>query len=322
MRALVVGAGAVGQVFGRHLAEGGAEVTFLVKEKYADEARRGFPMYRLNKRHPVLERFDGFGVITEAKDAAKSTWDQVYVTVSSTAIRSGTWLEELAQATGDATVVSLQPGLYDREFMQRFLGTERVVAGMISFISYHAPLPGETRFAEPGMAYWFPPLGPSPFSGADARVLPVVAALKAGGLPATRKSDVPRAAAFPSAILMPYLAALEAAGWSFTRARKDGHLREGGRAAAEAIAVTALVVGMKPSFMNRLAARPAVIRAVLRLAPIVIPLDFETYLQVHFTKVGDQTRLAIRTMIDSGKKAHVEVGMLEALESRLVAQIA
>ena len=47
MRALIVGAGAVGQVFGHHLAKAGAEVSFLVKPKYVAECERGFMLYKL-----------------------------------------------------------------------------------------------------------------------------------------------------------------------------------------------------------------------------------------------------------------------------------
>lgn len=50
MRTLVVGAGSVGQVFARHLSLGGAEVTFLVKEKHAAELRRGLTLYPLNRK--------------------------------------------------------------------------------------------------------------------------------------------------------------------------------------------------------------------------------------------------------------------------------
>ena len=44
-RVLLVGAGAVGQVYGKYLQAAGCEISFLVKEKYADEARRGFTLY-------------------------------------------------------------------------------------------------------------------------------------------------------------------------------------------------------------------------------------------------------------------------------------
>ena len=51
MKVLIIGAGAVGQVYGRHLALGGAEVSFYVKDKYADYARKGFTFYTLSKKN-------------------------------------------------------------------------------------------------------------------------------------------------------------------------------------------------------------------------------------------------------------------------------
>ena len=45
MNVLIVGAGAVGQVYGRHLALGGAHVYYFVREKYAAEfAAGGLPL--------------------------------------------------------------------------------------------------------------------------------------------------------------------------------------------------------------------------------------------------------------------------------------
>ena len=49
MRVLIVGAGAVGQVYGHHLQRGGAEVTFLVKPRYETDARAGFTLWRLRR---------------------------------------------------------------------------------------------------------------------------------------------------------------------------------------------------------------------------------------------------------------------------------
>ena len=47
MRALIVGAGAVGQVYGLHLQRGGAEVGFFVKERQAAQANRRVRVARL-----------------------------------------------------------------------------------------------------------------------------------------------------------------------------------------------------------------------------------------------------------------------------------
>ncbi len=309
-RVLIVGAGAVGQVFGHHLAKGGADVTFLVKDKYADECRRGFTLYRLPKLEPV--RFDGAGVVTQPG----AGYDQIYVTVSSTALRGGAWFSELARATGDATIVVLQPGLEDRAFVAEHVAEARIVDGTINFLSYHAPMPGETRFAAPGMAYWFFP-GKAPFSG--PRAADVVGALRAGGLPAKRVKDLPRTSAFPAAILGAFVAALEAAGWSFQRMRGDGLAKLGARAAREAVRVVEHERGHRAPLGMKLAARPLVFRALLRIAPRVAPVDLETYMKVHVTKVGDQMHDGLATYIARGKTAALPVGALEDLQKRLPA---
>ncbi len=46
-RVLVVGAGAVGQVYGLYLRRGGARVSFLVKPAHAAWCQRGFALHRL-----------------------------------------------------------------------------------------------------------------------------------------------------------------------------------------------------------------------------------------------------------------------------------
>jgi hypothetical protein len=306
MRALIVGAGAVGQVFGYHLAKGGADVTFLVKPKYVDESKQGFTLYKLPKLDPIA--FSA-GVISEPT----GTWDQVYLTVSSPALRGGTWLAELARATGDATIVCLQPGLDDHAFVVEQSSEARVVDGTINFLSYQAPMPNETRFAAPGMAYWFFP-GKGPFSG--ERADSVIAALKAGGMPAKRVTDLATKNAFPSALLGMFVAALEASDWSFATMRK-GNAKLGARAAREAMQVVAHERGMKTPLGPRLAARALAFRALTRIAPRVAPVDLETYMRVHFTKVSDQMHESLAKYVDRGRAASIDVGALEELQRRL-----
>src|SRR4051812_422800 len=109
-RVLVVGAGAVGQVYARHAQLGGADVTVFVRDKYRDDAMRGFDLYPLNRRRktePV--RFDGFSVVTTPGEVEARGFDIVILTVSSPALR-GAWLGDLVRATGNATIVALQPG--------------------------------------------------------------------------------------------------------------------------------------------------------------------------------------------------------------------
>lgn len=313
MRVLVVGAGAVGQVYGRHLQRGGAELTFFVKPKYAEEARAGFTVYPLNEgTEPV--GFDGFEVVTTAVEVAAGTWDQVWLSVSSPALK-GPWLPELLAAAGEATLIMLQPGLEDRDLLLSHWPEERLVTGLIAFIAYQAPMPGEARFTEPGVAYWFPPMGPSPFGGLDAGR--VVDALTAGGCPAVRKTEVARQAAWPSASLNLHVAALESVGWSWDAARQGDTLALASRAAQQAMAVAGAQLGQSVPLGWRLGVRPSMARVLMALAPRVIPLDIETYLGVHFTKVGEQTRQNLGRYIDRGKDLGLEVGALVEMARRV-----
>jgi 2-dehydropantoate 2-reductase len=325
MRALVVGAGAVGQVFARHLALGGAEVTFLVREKYAAECRAGFTMYPLNRARRVRttpERFEGAAVVTGPDQVAAGRWDQVYVTVSSAALR-GAWFEALARAIGDATLVLLQPGPDDRDYALAHVPAERLVQGVISLVSYAAPLPGETRFPGPGMAYWFPP-APSPFSGPTARRDQVVSALKAGGMPAARHADVARVVDFPNAGSMPLLLHLEASGWSFARALREDRrgLEQALAAGRQAMAVVAKRSDRRVPLALRLGLRGLTLRLGAALARFVVPFDLETYVRAHFTKVADQTRLIVARFVALGRERGLPVDQLVALANEPAADAA
>jgi 2-dehydropantoate 2-reductase len=316
MRALIVGAGAVGQVYGHVLRRSGVEVGFLVREKYAEECGRGFTLFPLNGRKRPPERLEGHRVVTGASPSDWQGWDTIYVTVSSAALRSGRWIAEMGAHSGDATIVSLQPGLDDRKVLLEHVSDERLLSGMISLISYQAPLPGETRFPGPGLAYWFPPLAPTPFSGSPARVSSVIEALRRGGMPVKRHRDVPGSVAFPNAILMTHLVALEGAGWTFDGVRRGDWLRLAWRAATEAMAIVARERRIALPFSRHFLG-PTIFRLLLRLAPRLVPLDLETYLAVHFKKVIDQTRLSIRGMLTVGEQLSLPAPSLEELVQRV-----
>jgi ketopantoate reductase len=297
MRALIVGGGVVGQVYGFHLAQAGADVSFLVKPPHAEQARRGFVLYPLNRRKaeqsdPV--RWAGFRVLTDMAAVARERWDQVYLTVSSTALRSGDWFAALAKAAGSATVIMLQPGPEDRGFVLRQLPEEQLAQGTITVIGYLAPLPGETRFAERGVAYWFPPLTPSPMAGPAARLQPVLEALRRGGLPAKQDPDVDVNAMWSAAAYMPLLVVLAESGWSLRELRRPERLRKARDAGREAVAAMARHHGRRRPLPLHLGLQTPVLLALVSLAPRLVPFDLESYLRVHFTKVGDQTRDFLR----------------------------
>ncbi len=310
-RVLLVGAGAVGLVYGRHLQRGGADVSFFVRPKYAEEVRAGFAMYNLNhSRDPV--RFEGFKVLTDTDAVAGQQWDQVWLCISSTAL-AGDWLAPFLAATGSATIISLQPGLFDQDLIAGLVGPERLVTGLISFSSWHAPLPGSVR-PEHGFAYWHPPFAQSRFDGAGAAA--VVAALKAGSCPAA-VGGAATAGTRGTAVLMPIVAAMELGGWTFAGLRGPEQLDLAARSIREAGAITCRKAGIS-SGPVKIVARPMVIAGLSRLAPRIAPFDIETFFRVHFTKVGDQTLSNLSDWITEGQRTGLPTEALVALRAALI----
>lgn len=318
-KVLLVGAGAVGQVFGRHLQKGGAEVSFFVREKYAEEVRQGFWMAPWDRRdallHPV--RFEGFGVLSSLEEVRKSRWDQVYLCVSSTALRAG-WLADLAQAIGDAVVVALQPGVHDRELLHQHIAPERLVMGTISFLSYHAPLSDES-VRHPCTAYWFPPLSPTPFSSPSTENRrAVMDALKRGKLPVAAARDVVDSSAYISAMLMHLVAALECNGWSFRQLARSADLLTIRNATLEVFhAFRGTYRPPAPLWLFRLFLRPLCMRFALALAPKIVPFSIERFLAVHFEKVGDQTVMLLADSMQCAKDRGLDTPILSSLYERL-----
>lgn len=301
MRALFVGAGAVGQVYGLYLQRAGVELGFLVRPKYADEARAGFTMYPLNRpERGTSVRLDGFEVYDDQAVAMQQPWDQIWLAVSGPAIE-GAWLDELAKAMRPETVlISLQPGPEGKQRIEGLgLPAKQVVFGIIAFIAYQAPLPGETRIPGSGVAWWLPP-GPSPFAGDPEAVRAVVDALRRGGCPAAADADLAPKVHFGTPLLQVIIAALESAGWSWASARQGEWLRLATQAFREAVAIAGHELGQKPPFWTRLIS-PLAMRGAMVTTPWLIPIDLETYLAYHFTKVGDQTRAHLDHWIGRGQ---------------------
>lgn len=318
MRVLLVGAGAVGQVYGRHFQRGGAHVTFFVKAKYTEEVRGGFDLYPLNesrrRKEPV--RFEDFALVSDLAEVAAGTWDVVVICVSSTALRRGDWFASLVDVVGDATLVSLSPGLEDRAFVHEHVPEERAVFGMIGLLSYPGPLDGET-LPKPGMVYWVPPLTKMTFSGPEVRTEAVVRTLRVGGLKSKRVADTAKDMAFGGPVLQMLMAALEIAGWRFRQLRADRPLLAlAHRAMGEAFAVAAKRMSCKTPLALRLL-RPWMFRMATRLMPMVTPVDMERFFAKHFTKVGDQTQDTLATYGRLAEQYGVPHDAIDTLASRL-----
>lgn len=311
---LIVGAGSVGQVFGASAQRAGAKVAFFVREKHVAEVTRGFDLWRISLVHaPVAERLDGTSAITKPAQARDVAPDLVILATPANALREG-WLAPLMAAAPNAVVVALFASEAELALVQKAgAAPDRVVGGQIGFIAYAAPLAGETRFAHPGTACWFPPFSPTRFSGATAARDAVVDFLHMGGLPSATTHDVAHGNALTLPVATSYLLGLECEGWNFARFFGGDTSKRAEAAALQGAAAVASSHGVSVPLGVRLAARRGFVEAMLKAGEAIVPLPLETYLGVHFTKVGAQTHLYLRELVAEAKNRRCDVGEIEAL---------
>ena len=315
LRILLVGAGSVGQVYGHHFQRGGAEVRFLVRPKYVAEGQQGYTLHRLGRRGAETLTFHPDQVCGAAAEAVRGGVDAVVLCMSYAGLKGG-WFEELLGEAGDATIVSLVPGAGARCWLEDRVEPERLAHGMITLLAYPAPMRGEALDA--GTAFWFPPMSPCPFDGPRSRTEPLVQCLVRGGQPAKWRGDGAQPSDLATCMLMPLLAALELEGWSFASLSQSPRLREACAAGRDALDVAFAGRGGPPS-TAKWAMRPLVVRGVIRTARAMAPVDLEAFLQLHFTKVGAQTRLILAEWIEQGETVGVDTGRLRTLYDGLMA---
>ncbi len=313
MKILVVGAGAVGQVYAWHLAQAGHEVSFFVKAEYAEALRSGATMYRLGHWRTRRQDFHGFGLVTEPAAVLAQHWDQVWLALPSNAMR-GELAARVLASVGQATVVCLQPDLEDADYVRKHVPAEQVVQGLITFISFQSPLPGCT--GPEGIAYYLPPLAPGLFGGEAQRAGAVVAALQAGGMTAKAVPDFNRAAAGAPAMMQPLIAALEVNEWHLAGFTASSIFGVGLAASREALAVAEKHAGADARLFKPLLS-PLAWKLLLPLIRQLLPFDLESLLRYHYGKVRTQSLLMLDSYIRLGWRHGLPMPALERLRRQL-----
>ena len=311
MSILVVGAGSIGQLYGHCLARGGAQVGVYVRPRYTDEAHSGYRLYDLRRGFDAPETFSPDAVYSRPEELSATDHDAVLLCIPSDGLR-GPWLEDFCRAIGDTPIISLTPGLGDRDYLRQYVADECLGIGLITAISYPCPMPGET-VDEPGTAYWLPPLAPAYFEGPDEVLRPVTEPLGNGGMKARKIDAVATRSAFGSSLLIPFIAALESTGWSLPKLRRSRDRRRLlARACDEALEAVESKLDARRPFPVRFLG-PTNWRGLLTVAPWFPPFDLEVYLQVHFTKVGKQTRMMLEDYIDRRREDGLDSPALQQL---------
>ncbi len=305
MNILIVGAGAVGLVYGYHFTNAGHQVTFLVKEKYQqaleDDKQEGIVLYHLNKDKKLQQplRFNNFSTITQWDEAAN--FDLIALSISSTALRQlplATIKEKIVSSIKTVSLLMLQPSEDDLKHLTQVIPKEYILQGMITLISYQTDNINEG--ANPaGTAYYLPPL-PMPISASQSpqqknALKDAVSLFKQSGIKAKAVNSALDESRLMSAFLMTFLCALEAANWEFNRLKDSplllSQLAEAQRALLPLkVGGNSITVRLKKIFLS-LILRPWFYKLLIILSPRLIPLPLEAYLKKHFLKVRSQTVL-------------------------------
>lgn len=292
MKVVIVGAGSVGQVYAYALQHGGADVSLFVKDKYRASLAQGFDLYALNLgREPLHVTIPS--ILSSVNEVRAEVWDAVILCIPTNGIRSPDF-PALLQATGNATVLSMIPGENVEQEITRFIPNDRFLNGIIGIISYPAPLPGES-LVKPGTAFWNAPFASSVISGSKDRALPLVKIFKKGGLPFQFK-DRKDLDPFGEPLLRVFIASLRRSGWTFASFLQKDEQRIFRAALDEAMTVVEKRNGKKRLFFLKWNLTP-LFRLLQMCSRLLAPFDMETYLRVHFTKVGIQMQEGVHFLI-------------------------
>jgi ketopantoate reductase len=306
MRTLIVGVGALGGVFGHHLALGGGEVSMLARPGSVAIARQGIALDRLRKaRAPIRETFRPHHVFADVGEV-KGDWDAVWLCVHSQALRDPL-LSLLAARTGGATVVSIGMGIGDREALEAIWPAGQVVELFPSILAF------AQKDSSGATAFWIPP-GSRDISGNEARAKPIVEQLTNGGMPARFVGAVP-SAPFVSAVNVPMAIAAELDGWSVGGGTSVPARRLALEAAREAVAIVARHLDVA------LPKPPTRFSVWLgdRLFALAAPFDTRAFTQQNYTKVADQTLEMLHGWIDCGNRYSLNIKYLTRLRDALIA---
>ncbi len=331
MEILVVGAGAVGSVYGyyasRQPSSESVKITFLIKPKYRKSLEKGIQLYRWVGRKAQSIRFKNFSLVESLDEVSTKKWSAVLITLPSDKMRADGWLASLLSVTRDTPIWSLQPNSSDRAFISEKIShsgfSPPVVFGSIPIISYLAPMPGES-FQETGYAFYLPPFAKATWSSKDPAAAQNVSTLfTSGGLVSKVTPENDSSGILGEALLRSLVAGLELSEWSFSRLLNGptlplvtGAIREMTKIQSSLASKISPVKDPGKSIAGKFLSSGIGVRTAMAVSRAMMPFDFESFLRVHFTKVDTQMHHAIDELIEESKKLGIPSSNLKLLRGR------
>jgi 2-dehydropantoate 2-reductase len=294
----ILGAGALGRVFGAHLVAASQRVTFVVRAARTQE-RAPFVVERqgLRKRRLVV------------RDPCRSAQipggaDVVLLAVRVDQLDEG--LEALVRHGPPVPVVSLTPLLP--------LSLERVASWVDDRLFVAMPTLAATPRADGVDAYWSFRASPSLFEPGAREVTALVEALRQSGLPARLADDVRRTNPATTLAFFPISVAVSRAGGTEALLRDAGLTELGARGAQEAFVLARRIGRVEPAaalLLRRMT--PSTLRLSFGVLCRLLPRA-TTFVDDHFgTKLVAQHRVLGAEILELGRREGVPLPSLEAL---------
>ena len=320
MKVLIVGCGAVGQVFGLYLQKAGVELGFYARPGSAANLIKaleqgGLPLFQtLNsrKRDSVAHRLENYQVVTDAAGCQGFKPDQIWFTTPSPVYYSD-WFREFLQEIPSKRVVCFAPEGRRSEFFPASGGEERLVFGGITFIAWQGHLEG-SRGRPEGVNFWLPPFLEIPLMGAKEPCCEVAEILEnAGFRPAVKKPDFPKSLASVTALMTAMVAGLELSGWSLKAFRRSPWLKYAARGSREAALSQLSEAGLFMRVLLGILFSSTGLYLATFFLPIPFPFNLEKYLKFHYLKTRDQTLTLLDVFARDGKRRGLPVENIRIL---------
>ena len=268
MKITVVGAGALGAVYGTKLAHA-AQLVFVVRD--LERAPRLIHIDRVNGPAPHGDSLDAPQMALAIPDDTDVILCTVHVEQLDAAL-----VDKLASSR--APVVMLPPILPPRAAALRDKLGDRMIAAMTGVIAYE---PNE-RPHERRVRYWSPKVSPTLLED-HPRARELVALMHHAGLPAEISAQAGPLQAATTIAFFPILTGIAAAGGSVDRMANDKQIMKLGFAAGKETRALARTVAELPSWANAFFkfASPLTAKIGINLGKAKAPEVF-VYLEKHF----------------------------------------
>jgi hypothetical protein len=317
MRVLIVGCGAVGQVYGLSLQRAGVELGLydlppVVKKLREAQEQGGLPLYQISSKHrhdPIVHRLKNYQVVADLAESQRFQPDQIWFTTPSQVYYSQ-WFREFLEEVPSKRVVCFAPEGRRPEFLPA-KGQDRLVFGGTTFMAWQGDLEESLGRTE-DIHFWRPGL-PIPLVGAEEACREVKQLLKSAGFRVSVGKLDSHMQASTTAVMTAFVAGLELSGWSLKELRKSPWLQCAARASREAVLSQLGKVG---AFQKALLGSPVFSAAfflVTILLPPLFPFDLEKYLRFHYSKTRRQTLALLDVFIKDGQGRMQGVGNIQGL---------